>query len=140
MSELDHLKHLHAAGRLSRRDFIGRALALGASAPMLSSLLASADALAAAEQGKPGGTLRLGLGGGSTTDSLNPLAANDSVMIDVLFGLFNGLVENSADNRPVPELAEKFEPKPGAAEWIFTLRKGIQFHNGKEFDADDAVY
>ena len=54
--------------------------------------------------------------------------------------MFNGLVENSPDNRPVPELAEKFEPKPGAAEWIFTLRKGIQFHNGKEFDADDAVY
>ncbi len=140
MSEFDYLTHLHAAGRLSRRDFMGRALALGASTPLLASLLATADATAAAEQGKPGGTLRLGLGGGSTTDSLNPLSATNSVMIDVLFGVFNGLVENSPDNRPVPELAEKFEPKPGAAEWIFTLRKGIQFHNGKEFDADDAVY
>ena len=140
MSELDYLKHLHAKGRLSRRDFIGRAMALGVSAPMLSGLLASADALAATETPKSGGNLRLGLGGGSTTDSLNPMSWNDSVMIDVGFGIFNGLVENASDNRPTPELAEKFEPKPGAAEWIFTLRKGVQFHNGKEFDADDAVY
>ena len=126
-------------GRLSRRDFIGRALALGASATMANSLLLGARAIAA-ETAKKGGTLRLGLGGGSTTDSLNPLSWNDSVMIDVGFGIFNGLVENSAENRPVPELAEKYEPKDGAKTWIFTLRKGVHFHNGKEFDADDAVY
>ena len=102
-------------------------------------LLLGAEALAA-ETAKKGGLLRLGLGGGSTTDSLNPLSWNDSVMIDVGFALFNGLVENSAENRPVPELAEKYEPKDGAKTWIFTLRKGVHFSNGKEFDADDAVY
>ncbi len=139
MNELDYLKVQHALGRLSRRDFIGRAIALGASAVAVNSLVLGAEALAA-ETAQKGGTLRLGLGGGSTTDSLNPLSWNDSVMIDVGFGLFNGLVENSAENRPVPELAEKYEPKDGAKTWIFTLRKGVMFHNGKEFDADDAVY
>ncbi len=139
MRELDYLKVQHAIGRLSRRDFIGRVTALGASATLADSLLLGTRAFAA-ETARKGGTLRLGLGGGSTTDSLNPLSWNDSVMIDVGFGIFNGLVENSAENRPVPELAEKFEPKDGAKTWIFTLRKGVHFHNGKEFDADDAVY
>ena len=139
MSEWDDLKVRHALGLLSRRDFLGRALALGASAALGNTLLLGAEALAA-ETPRSGGTLRLGLGGGSTTDSLSPLSWTDSVMIDVGFGVFNNLVENSAENLPVPELAEKFEPKPGAKEWIFTLRKGVMFHNGKEFDADDAIY
>lgn len=139
MGELDFLAQQHARGLLSRRELLGRALALGVAGPALTTLLARTEAFAA-ETPKAGGTLRLGLGGGSTTDSLNPLSYTDSVMIDVGFGIFNGLVENGADNRPVPELAEKFEAKDGAKEWIFTLRKGVQFHNGKEFDADDAVY
>ena len=139
MRELDHLQIEHALGRLSRRDFVGRALALGVSAAAAQTLVLGAEALAA-ETARKGGTLRIGLGGGSTTDSLNPLSWNDSVMIDVGFGLFNGLVENSAENRPVPELAERYEPKDGAKSWIFTLRKGVHFHDGKEFDADDAVY
>lgn len=139
MSEWDDLKRRHALGLLSRRDLVGRALALGASAAMADTLLLGAAALAD-EMPQKGGTLRLGLGGGSTTDSMNPLTWNDSVMIDVAFGVFNGLVENSPENLPVPELAETIEPKAGAKEWIFTLRKGVHFHNGKEFDADDAVY
>ena len=42
---------------------------------------------------KKGGVLRLGLAGGSTTDSVDITSYNDSVMIDVAHGLFNGLVE-----------------------------------------------
>ena len=139
MRDIDDLKVQHALGKLSRREFVGGVLALGATVAMAESLLLGAEAIAA-ETAKKGGVLRLGLGGGSTTDSLNPQSWNDSVMIDVAFGVFNGLVENSPENRPVPELAEKFEPKDGAKVWIFTLRKGVMFHNGKEFDADDAVY
>ncbi len=30
--------------------------------------------------------------------------------------------------------------KPGAAEWIFNIRKGVTFSNGKTLDADDVVY
>ena len=119
---------------LSRRDMLGGALGLAACG------LQSPVARAGSNEPSSGGTLKLGLGGGSTTDSLSPLSWTDSVMIDVGFGLYNGLLENGPDNRPIPELAEAFEARPGAVVWVFTLRKGVTFSNGKDFDAEDAIY
>jgi peptide/nickel transport system substrate-binding protein len=69
MSELDHWKERLSKGVVSRREFIERAAALGASGLAVSQMLASADAIAA-ETPKKGGLLRLGLAGGSTTDSI----------------------------------------------------------------------
>ena len=31
----------------------------------------------------------------------------------------------------IPDLAESFEPDKGATKWVFKLRKGATFHNGK---------
>ncbi len=129
----------HDDGSLSRRDLMARVLALGLAAPALSGAVATA-ARAADDKPVSGGTLRLGLGGGSTTDSLDPRAWDDSVMISVGFAIFNTLVENDAENRPVPELASSWEASDGARTWRFALRQAVHFHNGKEFDADDAVY
>ena len=139
MSELDYWNARLLKGAISRREFMGRAAALGASSAAISTMLASADALAA-ETPRKGGVLKLGLAGGSTTDSVDVTSYNDSVMIDVGHGLFNGLVEWGQDGKPYPELAESFEPKNGAKDWIFNLRKGIKFSNGQEFTADDAIY
>jgi peptide/nickel transport system substrate-binding protein len=139
MSELDYLKGRLVKGALTRREFIGRAAALGVSTLTISSLLASVDAIAA-ETPKKGGTLRLGLGGGSTTDSIDITSYTDSVMIEVGHGLFNGLVEWAQNGKPIPSLAETLEPKNGAKDWVLNLRKGVKFSDGKEFTADDAVY
>ena len=139
MTELEYLQQQHIKGRISRRDFLGRAAALGAGAALLSSMVAGAEAYAA-ETPRAGGTLRIGLAGGSTTDSLDPGSYNDSVMIDTGHMLWNGLVEWAQDGKPVPELAESWDIKPGAAEWIFNIRKGVTFSNGKTLDADDVVY
>ncbi len=122
-------------GAPSRRRLLAGTAALGATLVLPEVAPVRADDLP-----RRGGLLRLGLGGGSSTDSLNPLLANDLVMISVLFGLYNGLVENSAENRALPELAESFTPEPGARIWTFRLRKDVRFHSGKTFDAEDAVY
>ena len=139
MNELEYLKQQHIKGGVSRREFLGRAAALGAGAALVSSMVASVEAHAA-ETPKKGGKLRLGLAGGSTTDSLEPGSYNNSVMIDTGHAFWNGLVEWAQDGKPVPELAESWEIKPGAAEWIFNIRKGVTFTNGKTLDADDVVY
>src|SRR6516225_10129914 len=139
MTELDYWNRRLIKGAISRREFVGRAAALGASSVAISTMLKSADAIAA-ETPKKGGVLKLGLAGGSTTDSIDITTYNDTVMIDVSHGLFNGFVEWGEDGKPHPELAESLEPTNGAKDWVLNLRKGINFSNGQEFTADDAVY
>src|ERR1700723_3168438 len=70
MNEPDHLSARLKTGTISRREFLGRATALGASMAAISSTLTSVEAFAA-ETPKAGGALRLGMIGGSTTDSLD---------------------------------------------------------------------
>lgn len=125
-------------GMMPRRDLLQGAAALGAGAAA-APLLGSRPA-AAADAPKKGGHLRLGLAGGSSTDSLDITTWTDTVTLVIGFAIYNGLVENGPDNKPVPELAESWEAKPGASEWVLNLRKGVKFSNGREFDADDAIY
>ena len=68
-NELDHLSRLVVSGRLSRRDFLGRAAALGITALGANTLLAGA---ATAQAPAKGGILRAGMVGGAATDSLDP--------------------------------------------------------------------
>jgi peptide/nickel transport system substrate-binding protein len=136
MRELDHLQGRLKKGAISRREFMGRAAALGASAAFITTTLAAH----AADTPKKGGTLRLGLGGGSTTDSWDIGSYNDSVMIDASHGVFTGLIEWGQDGKPHPDLAASIEPSKDAKEWVFNLRKGIKFTNGKELVAEDAIY
>ncbi|MCW6509508.1 ABC transporter substrate-binding protein [Lichenifustis flavocetrariae] len=87
-----------------------------------------------------GGTLRLGMTGGATSDSLDPRAVTDWVPVNLAFQVMNGLVEIDEKNQPVPELLERWEAKPGFAEWVFDVRRGVTFSNGKTLDADDIIY
>jgi len=119
---------------LDRRQII-----LGATALGLSTAFGSMPALA---QGAPkkGGTLRLGMEGGSASDSLDPLTYADSIPLAMSLMLWNGLVEIDDKGNAVGELFESWEVKPGAADWIFNIRKGITFTSGKTLDADDVIY
>lgn len=118
-------------GNWSRRAILGAGAAAGAGLV----LPARAE-----ETPRRGGTLRLGLAGGSSSDSLDPRTYNDTVNIVTGHALFNGIVEWGADGKPYPELAESFEPKPGAREWVFNIRKDVVFSNGRKLTADDIVY
>jgi peptide/nickel transport system substrate-binding protein len=139
MNELDDLTGGARAGAISRRQFVGRAAALGIPAALISGLTGARGA-PAADTPKKGGLLRLALAGGGVKDSLDPSAFLDSAMTVVGRGLFNGLVEWAADGRPAPELAANWEAANGAADWVINLRRGVKFSNGQEFVADDAIY
>src|SRR5690606_20100648 len=89
---------------------------------------------------KKGGTLRMGMEGCSASDSLDPTTYADSVMIAASLCIMNGLVEFDADGNPTGELLESWDVQPGAQDWVFNVRQGIQFSNGKTLDADDIIY
>ena len=51
----------------------------------------------------------------------------------------NFLTEINSDNKVTGELAESWDVSPDAKTWTLKLRKGVEFHNGKTFDANDAA-
>jgi peptide/nickel transport system substrate-binding protein len=118
---------------LDRRQLIGGATALG---------LSAAFSMPAMAQGTPkkGGTLRIGMEGGSPSDSLDPVTYADSIPITMSLMLWNNLVEIDDRGNATGELFENWTVKPGAADWTFNIRKGITFTSGKTLDADDVIY
>ncbi|HEX9447352.1 MAG TPA: ABC transporter substrate-binding protein [Dongiaceae bacterium] len=137
MTSFNDLRQALAAGRLSRRDFFAGATALGL-ATAATSLLGTSSAKA--DTPKHGGTLRIGIGGGSTTDSLDPRTYADIGTITIGAQIFSSFVEFDEAHQVQPGLIESWEVKPGAKEWILHVRKGVTFHNGKSLDADDIIY
>jgi peptide/nickel transport system substrate-binding protein len=138
MSSLEKLERLFSQGKITRREFIARTTALGLTAAVSPALFASP---AHASKPKKGGRLRIGLAGGSTTDSLDPATITDMMLQVVNQGqIRNTLVEVDNQNNPIPELAQSWEASPDAKQWVFRLRKGVEFHNGKTMDADDVIH
>ncbi len=134
---LKNAERLAASGQMNRREFVQLAMALGIAVPVASSMFAR---VAKAEDAKKGGALVVGMEGGSASDSYDPRTYADSVMIAASLACMNGLIEFDEAGKPHGELLESWEAKPGAAEWVFNVRKGIKFSNGKELDADDILY
>lgn len=140
MSGLEMLKRLFSEGKVSRREFLAQAAALGATAAISQSFLAT-HALAESSTPRFGGQLRIGISGASTTDTLDPATTTDMMNQILINGqLGNNLVEIDHQNTPIPELAESWESSPDAVTWHFKLRKGVEFHNGKTMDADDVIH
>ena len=98
------------------------------------------SAARAAETPKRGGTLRLGMAGGSASDNIDPRTYSDAIHIAYANMLFNPFVDIDQQGEARGELLESWETKPGAAEWVFNVRKGVEFHSGKKLDADDIIY
>lgn len=119
---------------LARRQLIMGTAALGLGGSLLP------QAAGAATAPKKGGTLRIGMEGGSPSDNLDPRTIADSIPLVISLMLWNNLVEIADNGDAVGELFEKWEVKPGATDWVFTLRQGIHFTSGKTLDADDVIY
>jgi peptide/nickel transport system substrate-binding protein len=136
MRKLDQLKTTFSQGRISRRGFVEGALALGMTLTGATSFMSAVEAATP----KKGGLFRLGLGGASTTDSLDPATfISTFTQIGLNFGIHNNLTEVTASGDIVPELAESFEATSDAKVWTFKLRKGVEYHNGKSLEAADVV-
>lgn len=123
-------------GRMNRREFVQLAIAAGVTAVTAESLFTTA---ARAEM-KKGGTLRIGISHGATTDSLDPATYPDQMTGTVCWGTAaNSLTEIDNKGNVQPDLAESYDSSDGAKKWAFKLRKGVTFHDGKPLTPADVV-
>ncbi|MBL0373621.1 ABC transporter substrate-binding protein [Rhizobium sp. KVB221] len=134
--ELSYLSRRVASGKLSRRDFLGRAAALGASTVFANGLLATA---VRAEGPVKGGILKAGMQGGSATDSLDPATWQSQVPYGFGRQWAEQLVQVDGNGVAQPALAEEWGASKDAKVWTFKIRKGVQFHNGKDLTPADVL-
>lgn len=121
---------------LTRRRFLaGSALAVGAT--LLPAVTRFGQALAQGDIGAEGGTLRVSVDQAAAV--LNPLRArvNPEYLLAEL--LYSGLTRLDADMKPQPDLAREWQASDDLSKWTFTLREGLNFHDGSACTAADVA-
>ena len=71
--------------------------------------------------------------------ALDPYTLNETFTLGMLGNVYEGLTKRDKDLKIIPGLAERWET-PEPTRWRFYLRKGVKFHNGDAFTADDVVF
>lgn len=126
-----------ARGKLDRRAFLGRAMAAGMTLVAANALYSGS---AAAQEPKRGGHLKVGIGGGASTDSLDPATYSGSFNFLVGHSWGDTLIETHPETgEAVANLAEAWEPSPDATVWRFKIRQGVKFHDGTPMTTADCV-
>ncbi len=86
--------------------------------------------------------------GYGTIQSLDPHRAYDTASGEIVMNMYDALVEfeGPSTEKVIPMLAEKVPSekngliRDGGRTYIFTIRKGIKFHNGAEVTPEDVEY
>ncbi|MGY1849115.1 MULTISPECIES: ABC transporter substrate-binding protein [unclassified Blastococcus] len=115
--------------------------------------LGAVGALALSACGGGGESVDTGGGGGgggdnvlvaavsAQPDKLDPHTTTAYPAFQILENVYDTLVVPAADDLTMePSLAESWETSEDGLTWTFTLREGVTFHDGSEFDAADVVY
>ena len=152
---IDELVQGFAKGRLTRREFIVRMLALGVSMASISAIIAACGASggtpapSAARTAAPFATGAPG--GGKEVDSVTIALTADIQGFDyvvaydlntnpVMTQVCEALSRVMPDGSLVPALAESWEMSPDGKKYVYKIRKGVKFHDGTELTAEDAAY
>jgi peptide/nickel transport system substrate-binding protein len=83
-------------------------------------------------------TLRWAFQGNLNT--LDPYGINETTTLGLQGNVYEGLTKRGKDLKIIPGLAERWEVLDNGLRWRFYLRKGVKFHNGNDFNADDVVF
>jgi len=103
---------------------------------ILASLLVAVLALAGAS-GAAATELRIGVAADVT--SIDPHFLNVAPNNNAAWHIFDALTHVDANVRLVPGLALSWRPVDPTT-WEFKLRKGVKFHDGSDFTAEDVVF
>jgi peptide/nickel transport system substrate-binding protein len=126
----------YTTGLITRRRFVRNSAFLGAAVGLTGLLPAGAAAQAA----KLGGHLKVGLDGGSSSDSLDPAKAISAVSACINKTWGDTLVTTHPKTlAPLPLLAQEWSPSPDAKVWTFKILEGVKFHDGRPLTVDDVI-
>ena len=134
---------------LTRRDVLKGAVGVGAAAafgPLLASCGGggggtSASPTATGGAGpKKGGSLKVGIVGGSSKDTADPQMASFEPDIAIQYQVYDGLTAFDQDAKVTNHLAAELTPNATGSVWTCRLKPGLTWHDGKPVTADDVVY
>jgi peptide/nickel transport system substrate-binding protein len=127
----------YRSARISRRDVMKRATALGMSLPAIAAFLtvaspvAAQDASPAAGSGTPGGTLREGY-----DLDFSPLDPISTPWYDPgFYAVYEHAITIDPEGAYVPQIAESWEVSEDGLALTLKIRSGLKFHSGAALDA-----
>lgn len=77
---------------------------------------------------------------GADSVGLDPINITDGESIRVTHAIFETLFEYDKDLQLQPKLAESYETSEDGLTWTLTLKSGVKFHDGTDFNADAVVF
>jgi peptide/nickel transport system substrate-binding protein len=92
-----------------------------------------------AQTPRKGGRITVATNGSGVNDTLDPAKQSNQTDYCRGFMFYNGLTVLDGSLTPRPQLAEEFTTQD-AKTWVFKLRKGVTFHDGKPLTPADVVF
>ena len=122
----------------TRRDVLAMLTAGGMQATLAGGL-ATLATTAHAQTPRKGGRITVASLSSGVNDTLDPAKQGNHIDYCRGFMFFNGLTVLDGSLTPRPQLAEEFTTQD-AKTWVFKLRKGVTFHDGKPLTPADVVF
>jgi peptide/nickel transport system substrate-binding protein len=131
-----------AEGRIDRREFLRTATLLGVSAGAAYGFVGklfgeAAIAPARADALPKGGTIRIAQ---RVKDITSPHAINWLEAANIFRQVAEYLTKTGTDNITRPYLLEGWEASDDLKTWTLHVRKGVKWHSGRVFTAEDVVW
>ncbi|NIV73707.1 MAG: ABC transporter substrate-binding protein, partial [Gammaproteobacteria bacterium] len=135
------LKEQLAQGKIGRREFLRTATLLGVSASAaytFADKVAGVSLMREAQAAIPkGGRLRIAM---RVKDIKNPHTFDWAEKSNIARQVVEYLTKTGHDNVTRPYLLEGWEASDDLKTWTLRLRKGVKWHSGRAFVADDVIW
>ncbi|TDX32672.1 ABC transporter substrate-binding protein [Rhodovulum visakhapatnamense] len=126
----------HRAGLMDRREFLGRATALGLTSAAAYALIGQPEPARAQTVPQRGGTLRIQM---DCRELADPRTYDWSEKANETRGIIEYLAELRRDGTLRPMLLERWQANEDATEYTLHIRPGVTWNTGEPFTAKDVA-